>query len=168
MWIYQVMMTPPLSLGSCATCQEVIYEMNESDHFIRSEWTLESHSPISSTIHISTKIDKKSWIFFQKSLDHINQMSFSDATEFELDISVQYYIISHYLDISIVSVFRSVDCFLRRNDRLIIFIPISEFCESLTDRRIKVPIRILSHFYGILDHIPSIDIELSMTSRIEF
>ena len=164
MGVDEVVMSAPLSLRTSATGEEVIFECDGTDHFIRSERTLESYFPSSLPIEISPEVDKVSRIFLEMSFYNIDEVPLPHSPELEQDIRVEYHFISYDFYISIISVSFSI-----RNSSFFIlhWLAVPELRESLADSRIEVSIGLLREIEHKYEHIHAVTIEYGSTIPIQ-
>lgn len=164
MRVDEMVMNAPLSLRTSATGEEVIFERDRTDHFIRSERTLEPYLPSSLPIEISAEVDKKSRIFLKVSFYDIDKIPLPHSPELEHDIRVEYHFMSYDFYIVIISVSFSI-----RNSSFVIYnwLTVPELRESLPDGRIEVSIGLLREIEHKYEHIHAISIECCSTTPIQ-
>ena len=110
----------------------------------------------------------------------IDKVSLPYSTELEKDISAEDHFISDDFYIAVVSVSRSMDSCLRRNERnsfsipnYLVFIiqyslhPVPELGKSLSDRRIEVSLRLLRYIEYSEEHILCIGVKKSSTLSVQ-
>lgn len=164
-------MTSPLATSPRTTCEESIIEDVSSYDFIRSEWALESYLPSSTSIHISSEVDKITSIWLYKIiirnniLYHIYQVPLPNSSKLEKGISIETNCISINLDISIISesFFYNYSWFMTRCSQS----SISEFCELFPYCRVEVSICLICHIQCKREHFFGIIIKYSSTRDIE-
>lgn len=170
MWIDQVMVISPLSLGTSTTCEKIILEIKNSDHFIQSKGTFKSYFPSSSTIEISPKVDQisRNPSSIRKILENhlsqnIDEIPLPDSTKFKEDVSMKddFFSLDFYIAI-IPFFFLEIFCVWCR-----FRISIPEFWESLSYGWIEISIRNFREHESKCEHFLTIRIEYSMASTIK-
>lgn len=147
------MVISPFSFRSGRTCEEIIFQNHYPDNLIARKWTLKPHLPSTTTIEITSKINEKSRIFIQYFSYNIDQISLPYTTKLKFNI---------FLEKNIILISENnigiIPRFLGRRFRQYLFeniiirtygcilIAISQVSQSLSNSRIKIPIRFLCYF----------------------